>query len=294
MMRFFITYIVLLTLGLATGPQSIYVIQSAYLLSNSSTGIAVNHELNPANVDFSNQYISFSKNSLIYDLEGQKTAFLNSLNGKYIYFSFESLSSLSIPIYGENPSDDTPEGFFDSYWYALELAQTLNLNNYFSLNSSIQLGYKLKASLYKLFASKQTNFSIDIGLNKRINSQLSLGFVINNIGLSKNDINQNQNSGIYDGRSELGIGVHYLTPSEIVKISGDLYYRNNNFINKFSLETNFPILNLSMGTTAYDGYKDFCYGFIFDLKGWSFIYGYLSFENSNLNSQKSIQIKRKF
>ena len=76
-MKKIIKYMILFSLGFSTGPQTMYVIQSASLLGSSSTGIALNHNLNPANIELYDKHISFSKNNSIYDLEGQKISYLN-------------------------------------------------------------------------------------------------------------------------------------------------------------------------------------------------------------------------
>ena len=293
-MKFFLIYIIFLALSFCTGPQSIRVIQNAYLLGNSATGLALNHNLNPANIEYGFAQASFSKNNSIYDLEGQKISFLNKSNKRKIFFSFESLSSSSIPIYDETTSDDNPLGYFDTYWYALEVSQSIKLNDFIDIGAGINLGYKLKASLYKLFTKKTSNYTIDLGLSKKINENISLGFVINNIGSENVSSFGSQISGTYDGKSEVGFGMNYLMSNKLVNIASDVYYRNNKIVNKISIETDFPIFNILMGKTFYKGYEDFCYGFSIDFFDWVFTYGYLSFDDPVLGDPHSIQIIRKF
>ena len=151
-MKFYIIYIIFFSLALCTGPQTIYVVQNASLLANSSTGIAFNHNLNPANLVFNNKYISFSKNNSIHDLDGQKISISNILNEKKSFFSFENLSSSSIPIYEDSaPTDDNPIGYFDTYWYAVEFSQSFKLNKYFH-KSNIMLVYKIRKIIFNNFS----------------------------------------------------------------------------------------------------------------------------------------------
>lgn len=292
-MRNIIKYIIFFSLGLCTGPQTVYVVQNASLLANSSTGIALNHNLNPANIVFNDKYISFSKNNSIHDLEGQKVSILNTFNGEKTFFSFENLSSSSIPIYEDSPPpDDNPVGYFDTYWYAVEFSQSFKFNKDFD-PSNIILGYKIRANLYKLFTEKSTNYSFDIGFRKKINNRLDIGLVLNNVGGESFHIN-NQVTGAYDGKVAYGLGVNYNIPNAYIHISSDVYYRNSKVINKISLKTDFPYLNLVFGKTVYSGYSDFSYGLNLDLAGWKFVYGYLSFNDNAIGNPSSIQIIREF
>ena len=118
--------------------------------------------------------MSFSNNNANFDLKGQKISLLNSSDDSNSLFSFESLSSSSIPIYGQSTSDDGPEGYFDSYWYACEFSRIINMSNYFDLFENITFGFKIKGYMYKLFTLKSSDFSISFGINKKINEQLNL------------------------------------------------------------------------------------------------------------------------
>ena len=290
-------YVVFLSFGLSTGPQTIYVIQNASLLSNSSTGLAKSHYLNPANLVNLNGYVSFSNNNANFDLKGQKISLLNSSDDSNSLFSFESLSSSSIPIYGESTSDDGPEGYFDSYWYACEFSRIINMSDYFDLFKNITFGFKIKGYMYKLFTLKSSDYSISFGINKKINEQLKLGLVVNNIGVKKIDNLSNQISGTYDGREDYGVGVYYLVPNDLFGIAADFYFRNDVVVSKLAFESNFPIFNLSLGSTNYGSYKDFCYGFSLDLNNWNIEYGYLTYDDTGqkyLGNPSSIQISRKF
>ena len=281
------------SLGFSTGPQTIYVIQNASLLGSSSTGVALSHNLNPANIELYDTYVSFSKNNSIHDLEGQKISFLNILNNKKSFFSFENLSSSSIAIYGDSPPpDDEPIGFFDVYWYAVEFSQSMKFK-YFEKND-IRFGYKFQANLYKLFTSKSTDYSFSFGLSKKINNQLNVGLVVNNLGAESSGAIGDQISGTYDGNIAYGIGLNYNMVSAPINISSDVYYRNNKIINKFSIKTDFPYLNLVFGKTIYSGYNDFTYGININFKGWKFIYGYLSYKDNSIGNPRSIQITRQF
>ena len=292
-MKQIIKYVLFISLGLSTGPQTMYVIQNASLLANSSTGIALNHNLNPANIVFNDKHVSFSKNNSIYDLEGQKISILNIFNGKKSFFSFENLSSSSIPIYEDSPPiDDNPIGYFDTYWYAVEFSQSFEFNNFFQL-SDIMFGYKIKANLYKLFSDKSTDYSFDVGFRKKINNRIDIGFVLKNLSGESSGVN-NQISGIYDGNISYGLGLNYNIPNAYVHISSDIYYRNSNFVNKVSLKTDFPYLNLIFGKTIYSGYSDFSYGLNLDFGGWTFVYGYLSLNDNTIGNPSSIQILREF
>ena len=290
-------YIVFFGLSLCTGPQTIYLIQNASLLKNSSTGIAKNHYLNPANLENIDSYISFSNNSAIYDLDGQKVSLLNNLDGTNFLFSFESLNSSSIPIYGDSASDENPEGYFDSYWYAFEYAQNVNLSSYFNKFKNIAFGFKIEGSMYKMFTAKSSNYSFSFGFSKALTKQLELGLVINNLGMKNRGNSVDQFSGLYDGSAELGVGINYLTPNELFDFVADVRLRNNILLGKFSINTRFPVFNLSFGSTQYDNYKDFCYGFSLDLNNWKIFYGYLSYgynDQKPLGNPNAIELTRKF
>ncbi len=291
-----IFYIPLLSVVFSIGPKSVYVIQNATLLSTSSTGIAENHYLNPANLKNQSIYMSFSNNNLIYDLKGQKFSFVSSLSNNNFLFSFESMKSTNIPIYGYSSSDESSEGYFDSYWYACEFGQNFSLNNFFKNTKDFSFGFKIRGSIYKLFTAKESDYSINLGFIKKINKQIDIGFVVNNLGMKNGRSLYNHNSTL-DSFEEFGVGVSYLSPNNTFSILSDLYFRDDDLVHKLAVKTNFSMFNFSIGTTHIDSYKDFCYGLSINLNNWEIIYGYLVYgddEQNTLGSPTSIQFSAKF
>ena len=289
-MKKIIFYFIFSSLLLCMGVQTMYVPQSASLLANSSTGIAQHYSVNPANVYKTGQFFSFSKNDWFVDTKGQKISYLfKTKNNHKSYFSVETLINDKIPIYG-TVANDSPLGYFDTYWHSVEYSQAYHLDKLFDLKTNILIGYKIKLNLSKLYAKNIINYSFDVGFNKLFSENFSLGFVVNN--LSSNFSSSTNN--LYSDNPFPGIGLNYKIPKAYLDFSIDLLYRNNYYIKKVSLNTLFSYANVILGLSEADNYSDFSYGISFTFKDWKIIYASLIHEDSSLGTPTSIEISKYF
>ena len=265
------------------GLKALIIPQSALTLASSYTGIAhnINVDINPASLSYLSPYMGFSKNNWFGDLEGQKISILK--NNSYI--SFESLSINDIELRDEVASE-SPIGFFGAYWYSLEYSRSLNLD--FLQSNKIDIGYKVKVYLSKLYTESMHGVAINLGLTKKMTNQLSFGFVAKNFGKEYvGDLNAKT-------PSVFGIGIKYDLNKIPIMILSDLIYQDEEIFKKVSLETKFPYINLICGFTSGDNYKDYSMGVKMDIEDWSFVYATLKHDSDVLGSPTSIELIRKF
>ena len=272
----------------AIGLKGLVIPQNALALSSSSTGIAgsIATEINPASIEGMNPYLGFSNNNWLGDLRGQKSSFLwNEINKSYL--SFESLSVDDIELRNEIPND-SPLGFFGVYWYSLDFTRALNTKKIFKNAHLIKIGYKVKLNFSKLYTESMYGYTVDLGMIKNIKDNLSLGVAIRNIGKEYDKSLTTKTPTSY------GIGVSYKIPKVNVELFSDILYSNHQWHNKFSMQTNFRFVNLIMGTTQSEDYHDISFGFKFDIKEWSFIYGRMNHDNAALGNPVSIELRKYF
>ena len=267
----------------AIGLKALIIPQSALTLASSSTGIGhtINVDVNPASIASLTSYTGFSSNNWLGDLEGQKISFLK--NNSYI--SFESLSIDDIELRNEVASE-SPIGFFGAYWYSLEYARCLDYNLLKSKN--IEIGYKVKTYLSKLYTESMHGIAIDLGFIKKISDNFSFGFVVKNIGKEYVGSLNAETPSIF------GVGIKYDFDKMPFIILSDLISQDDKIYKKLSLETKIPYVNLILGSTFGDVYKDFSMGLKMDIKNWSLVYATLTHDSETLGSPTSIELIRKF
>ena len=271
------------TLLFPLGLRALIIPQSATLLSTSGAGIANSYEVNPALLPSSNLFVSFSRNSWLGGVSGQK---ISMLSKNKTYISFETLSVTDIELRDEI-ANDSPLGFFGAYWYALDLSRSKKID--IGLIKNLDLGYRLKMNFSKLYTETMNGYTIDVGFNKKINNTLSLAFVAKNVGKESSSNLRTKTI------PTIGIGATYMVFNSQLKIIGDLLNQNNENFVKVACETNFPFgIDFIFGSTYSKDYKDFSMGIKLDLKGWSLIYGNLNHDNSILGNPTSIEIKKYF
>ena len=271
------------TLLFPLGLRALIIPQTATLLSKSGAGIANSYDVNPALLSSSDLFVSFSRNSWLGGVSGQK---ISMLPRNKTYISFETLSVTDIELRDEI-ANDSPLGFFGAYWYALDLSRSKKID--IGIIKNLDFGYKVKINFSKLYAETMKGYTIDIGVNKKINKKLSLAFVAKNIGKESSSNLRTETI------PTVGIGTTYMVFNSQLKVIGDLLNQNNENFIKVACETNFPFgIDFIFGSTYSKDYKDFSMGIKLNLKGWSLIYGNLNHDNSILGNPTSIEIKKYF
>jgi hypothetical protein len=271
------------TLLFPLGLRTLVIPQTATLLAKSGSGIATSYEINPSLLSSSDSFISFSRNSWLGGVSGQKVSVISKTN-KYI--SFETLSVTDIEL-RDDIASDTPLGFFGAYWYALDFSKSRKIDSGFL--KDMNFGYKVKLNFSKLYTETMRGYTVDFGINKQMNNKLSLGLVAKNIG------NESSTNLRAKTNPSFGIGVSYMAMNSQLRLIGDLLnYDNVNFI-KIACETNFSFgLDFIAGSTYSKNYKDLSMGLKLNMRGWSLIYGNLNHDNSSLGNPISIEIKKHF
>jgi len=286
--------IIVINFAFAIGLRALIIPQNAILLATSSTGIAYNFNLNPANLYQENNFFSFSSNNWLVDIKGQKVSMLyNTNNGKNpSYLSMESLTDDNIELRGEIPND-TPLGYLGAYWYAVEFGQTLDLKQ-LNNNINFEFGYKIKINYSKLYTSSMYGYSIDLGMNKQINEYNSIGLVVKNLGKEfSSSIDVEDNIFLNKGTS-YGIGLISHIPKIYISLITDVYLQDSTVLKKISIKTELPFFNIYIGQSKSKTYKDIGWGFSVDLSNWMLSYGTIKNDNSALGNPSSIELTRKF
>ena len=215
-MLFWILNIILLfNLSLCIGLKALIIPQSASMVSTSGGGICYNQELNPALI------------SMVIKFKPKKN---------------KNLSINDIELRNEVASE-SPIGFFGASWYALEMNKSFDV-----LFENLSFGYKVKFNYSKLFSESMHGFSVDLGINNKVNENLDIGFLIRNIGREFSD-NLRLNNEIL-----IGDGAKYFMPNlNLVFLSDFFTFEQNNYL-KLSTITTLPYLNFIVGGTYSDIY----------------------------------------
>ena len=278
--KFLFILLLLFSLSMPIGLKALVIPQSASLLATSGAGISYHYEINPALLLETSPYISLSKNSWLGGISGQKISFIPG-NRKYI--SFENLSIDNIELRDEIASE-SPIGFFGANWYAVEINESYDL----SFIKNLRIGYKVKLNYSKLFTESMHGYSIDIGVHKQIENNLSMGLLIKNLGQEYSDNLRIENDLL------VGLGINYsISNLKLIVLSDYLYFNKNNFL-KLSTVTTLPYLNFIVGGTYSSNYKDLSFGLKLDYKKWTIIFGNLNHNNPILGNPSSVEIRKIF
>mgnify|MGYP001349128988 CR=1 FL=1 len=280
--KIIILTLILINIGFSIGLKALVIPQSAIVLATSNSGIgdALSADINPASVSTIKPYIGFSRNIWYGDLEGQKFSMLWEESNIFSQLSFESLKIDDIELRNEVASE-APLSFFGVYWYAFDISRSIDMENF-------KLGYKVKFNLSKLYTESMHGITLDFGLQKQINDNFSLGFVLKNFG---KEIDKNLTAKTPE---LLGLGISYSFSNFPLKILSDVVSQDSRTLTKLSMQTDFEFVNLILGSTRGDKYSDIAFGLNIKIKQWSLIYGNLKHNNSSLGNPVSIEIRTYF
>ena len=288
-----------ISLGFPIWLDALLISHKANTLALSNTGIGghVDAALNPASLNNINPYIGMSSNKGYIDAKGNKSTWIF---GKDIhrFVSVESFGVDEIPVQLDN--DGIPEGYTTTDWLAFDFGSAIDTKKIFPKSENFNIGYNIKFNFIKLDTERYWGYTFDFGINKQINQNFNLGFVVKNLG-QEYSVTDKIN---IDDYSYLGLGLAYNT--EIVKrnkfyINTDVYfdyiYSKQNNILKFAMDTQFPYINFMLGSTYVSGnqkYQDFSYGISFKFRDWEVLFGSSIHENSAIGTPTSIEIRKYF
>ena len=71
-----------------------------------------------------------------------------------------------------------------------------------------------------------------------------------------------------------------------------VYFQDEELVKKIAFKTNFKIINIIIGKTESDYYKDTSYGLSIDIKDISITYGSINHDDKSLGSPYSIEIRK--
>ncbi len=283
-----ISYFTILSFSWAIGLEALVIPQKANVISTSGAGIGgyVDATINPAGIKYIRPHLGMSDNLWYADISGIKSSWSF---GKKIHriFSIESIGLDDIEYHVTNEVD--PLGYVDAKWIAFDFSSEVNLNKFFKDTRGFSVGYNIKLNYSKLHTERYWGYSIDVGLQKKINDKLNFGFVSKNFG------REYSLSGIDRIENYIGLGVAYNANMIRNNIYFDWIYSNSRNIFKLAFKTDFKYVNLALGTSySKDSYKDFSYGLSFQIKDWAIIFGSIIHDNSALGTPKSVELKKYF
>tara|TARA_B100001142_G_C14224487_1_gene612901 strand:+ start:167 stop:1078 length:912 start_codon:yes stop_codon:yes gene_type:complete len=280
--------------------DALLISHKASTLSLSGTGIGgfVDASLNPASLYNIETYMGMSSNKGYIDAKGNKSTWVFGNESVHRFISVESFGVDDIPVHNDN--DGIPEGVTSTKWLAFDYGSNIDLNKFFSDTKGFQIGYNMKLNYIKLDSERYWGYTFDFGMNKIINEKINLGLVLKNLG-QEYSVNKKIN---IDDYSYLGLGLAY--SANIIKrnkfyIDADIYfdylYSKQNNIFKFAVDTQFPYVNLMLGTSFINGdhkYKDFSYGLSFKFRDWMVLFGSSVHDNAAIGSPTSFEIRKYF
>ena len=283
-----IIYLIIFNFSWAIGLQALVIPQKATVISTSGAGIGgyVDASINPASLKYIRPHLGMSDNLWYADISGIKS---NWSFGERIHrvLSIESIGLDDIELHITNEVD--PLGYVEAKWIAFDFSSDVDLNKIFKNTKDFSIGYNIKLNYSKLHTERYWGYSIDVGLQKKINNKLNFGFVSKNFG------REYSLSGIERIENYIGAGVAYNADIIRNNIYFDWIYSNNRNIFKLALQTNFKYVNLTLGTSySENSYQDFSYGLSFELKKWMIVFGSIIHDNLALGTPKSIELRRYF
>ena len=272
----------------AIGLQALVIPQKSTVIATSGAGIAgyIDASINPASLEYIEPHLGMSDNLWYADISGIKS---NWSFGKKAHriFSIESIGLDDIEHHITNEVE--PLGYIQAKWIAFDFASNINLNKIFKDTRGFSLGYNIKLNYSKLHTERYWGYSIDLGLQKRINNKLNFGFVSKNFG------REYSLSGIDRIENYIGLGIAYNASAIRSSTYFDWIYSNNRNIFKIALKTDLKYVNLALGTSySKNSYKDFSYGLSFHLKDWAIIFSSIIHDNSKLGTPKSVELRKYF
>ena len=293
MKKILIYTICLLSFVWTIGLDALAIPQKATILAMSGSGIAGNLDIaiNPSSSI--RPYLGFSNNTWLAGVSGQKSTwvFEGDVNR---FISFESLGVNDIEYHSDNDSD--PEGYVSANWFAIDFGSNIDLDRYFNNTKDFQIGYNIKLNYSKLYIESSWGYTFDLGLTKKISDTFSMGFIMKNLGKESYNSEENVTIDPY-----IGIGIsHNINMITLDNFYTDLIYHidvinhGDKDIFKLGAMIKFPYVNLMLGLSYSDGYRDFSYGLSFEIKKWMIIFGNLNHENPALGTPQSIELRKYF
>ncbi len=289
-MKKILVYIIcLFNFSWSIGVESLIIPQRASILALSGSGIAGNIDIgiNPSSIE--SPYLGFSNNTWLAGVTGQKSTWI--FEGKANRFiSFESMGIDDIEYHSDNDSD--PEGYVSANWFAVDFGSKIN----FKQSENFQLGYNIKFNYSKIYMDNSWGYSFDLGATHSIDDHLRIGYIIKNIGAQYYNSQDNDQLDPY-----IGIGFAHdvnILKSELFFIDLSYYvdiitYQENEIF-KLGLTTKLPFINLMIGSSYANGYRDMSYGLSFKAKKWMLVFGNLNHENPALGNPQSIELRKYF
>ena len=283
------TFIAILNNLWSLGVDALLIPQKANILALSGAGIGGNVDIGINPSCYEKPYFGFSSNTWLGGVKGQKSTWIfEGESNRFI--SFESMGVDDIEFHTDN--DFNPEGYISANWFSFDFGSKFDISN----NQKFNLGMNIKLNYSKIYTDNSWGYALDLGATHKIYNDLSIGYVIKNLGSQYYSSNEKEKIeplfgiGISDKMKILSSDIFFMNLSYYI----DFINHQNNNIYKLGLQTSFPFINFMFGTSRSNDYNDYSYGFSFKLNDFMLIFGNINHENNALGNPQSIELRRYF
>ncbi len=264
------------------GFQALNFPQNAYQLALSGAGLGgeVHPLANPAAILVQKQpHLQFSHNNWFGDVSGNQ--FMVAWNKQRPQLlTLQTWDLNDIELWGEIP-DEEPLGEFGVHWLATAYTRGYHFGEW-------NTGFTFRASYAKLYTETNSAVTVDVGASRIFNDNISLGFVLKNIGYSAGDLDMTL-------PVTIGGGITYLRPDfETVFMLDMAYTEEHDVIINGGIEKSWNSFKLLGGFLASGDQIRYSAGFAVKYRRWEIAYGAAFHENDILGMPNFIDFSLYF
>ncbi len=274
----------LLSLSFSVGPEAITFPADVRSLALSGAGVGGNSsiDVNPATVTGLSQVkgVEFSHNRWFSDISGVNIRY-SEFWKLPIIFELSNWESGDIGQWGNVPQDD-PIGTISLHWVSAGITTGLVKNDW-------HFGLRLKGHFGRMVIESVKGVTADIGLQKKLMKNLTLGAVVKNLGTFSSDLLSITPPISY------ATGIQFTEPVTGVSLLADIVNEkyHGSFI-RAGAEKSFNNITFLSGTVFSSTKQQFSFGTEYSIGQWEFGYGIAFHQNSLLGTPQFFTIGRKF
>ena len=193
--------------------------------------------------------------------------------------SIQTWNADDLQLWGDKP-DSSPLGIFGVHFVSAAYSISHNLNTPYRFGAQIQANYT------HLFTESMSGFSLDAGVLLPINSFISAGAVIRNIGYT---FTNNLRAKL---PMEIGLGTELKLPFKLSVLTDAIYLSEKGTDIRLGIRTHFKWLNVNAGASIHEKRTAQALGFSFNYRKWLISYGVYGHENSHLGLPQFLDVRR--
>ena len=279
-MKLTISFLLTVSFSWSIGLQGLIIPENGQELSMAGTGIAggITPGLNPAINISEHSYFQFSLNHWLGDIKGSQTTYHW---GREIpqAISIQLWDAKDLQLWGDNP-DSSPLGTFGVHY--LSAAYTISHN----LKTPYRFGIQLQVNYTHLYTKSMSGISLDAGALFPLNSFLSTGVVVRNLGY------EYTNKLRAELPKEIGMGIEMKLPFKMSILMDAIYQSKMGTDLRMGVRSHFKSLNVHAGTSIHKKRNAQALGFTLYYRKWLIGYSIYYHENSVLGLPQFLDVRR--